>query len=279
MMTSIVPHNLDEAYRLAKAISLSGLSPRDMKSPEQILVAILHGLEIGLKPMQALQRIAVINGRPTIWGDAAIGLVRASGLLEWIVEKIEGVGDARAAICDAKRRGDPESIRRTFSVENAKVAGLWKKAGPWITHPDRMLAMRARGFCLRDGFADVLGGMYLAEELQGETIDAIPTPPTPPPAPMNVGNPGGPLPAHMEKIAEGPNREERGELWDKAGIAVPLGALNDFDAFHKALDSCPTIDALKAMYDALTKRMQAPDDLAEAAERYKEVAAKFEAAP
>lgn len=203
-MASIVPRNLDEAYRLAQAISLSGLQPKDMKGPEQILVAILHGLEIGLKPMQALQRIAVINGRPTIWGDAAIGLIRASSLLEWIIEKIEGAGDARMATCKAKRRGDPEAIERSFSVSDAKAAGLWKKAGPWTSYPDRMMQMRARGFALRDGFADVLGGMYLREELEGETIDAapIPTPPTPPPVPMNVGNPNGPLPAYLEPSEE-----------------------------------------------------------------------------
>ena len=252
MMTSIVPHNLDEAYRLAKAVALSGLAPKDMKQPEQILVAILHGLEIGLKPMMALQRIAVINGRPTIWGDAAIGLVRASGLLESIKEGVEGQGDGRVAYCNAKRRGDPESIYRTFSVENAKVAGLWKKSGPWTTHPDRMLSMRARGFCLRDGFADVLGGMYLAEELQGEAIDVTPTIPTPPTPPK----------IDREEINVPP-------------IPIPADALKDFDAFHKALDSCPTIDALNAMFEALTKNMSVPDDLEEAQARFREVAAKF----
>ena len=191
---AIVPTNLDEAYRLAQAISISGLAPAGIKTPEQILIAILTGLEVGLKPMTALQRIAVINGRPTIWGDAAIGLVRASGLCEWIQEKIEGAGDQRVAVCSAKRKGEPEPIVGRFSVDNAKTAKLWGKTGqsgqptPWVTHPDRMLQMRARGFALRDGFADVLGGMYLREELEGETIDVtptVPTPPVPPPMPTH----------------------------------------------------------------------------------------------
>ena len=182
-MTAIIPRNMDEVWRLAQAVSLSGLSPNDMREPEKVMVAILHGLELGLKPMQAIQRIAVINGRPSLWGDAALGLVRASGLLEEIKETIEGEGDARIAVCETKRRGDPGSIIRKFSVRDAKVAGLWGKKGPWTTHPDRMLQMRARGFNLRDSHPDVLGGMYLAEELQGEAIDVTPTIPTPPTPP------------------------------------------------------------------------------------------------
>ena len=46
------------------------------------MIAIMHGLEVGLSPLSALQRIAVINGRPTIWGDGALALVKASGLCE-----------------------------------------------------------------------------------------------------------------------------------------------------------------------------------------------------
>lgn len=284
-MAAIVPQNMEDAYRLAQLVHQSGLQPKDMDTPQKVMVAILHGLEVGLKPMQAVQKIAVINGRPAVWGDAALGLVRASGLCAWVEEWIDGEGDDRTAYCKTLRVGEPKALESKYSVKDAKVAKLWEKKGyngkdtPWITSPDRMLQMRARGFRLRDSYADVLGGMYLAEELQGEAIDAaIPTPPTPPaitspPVPMNVGNPNGPLPAH---IAEGPNRSERGEFADANGVEIPLGALSDFDAFHRALESCPSLTALNAMYETLIKTMQAPDDLTEAAERYNEVAAKFE---
>jgi hypothetical protein len=282
MMTSIVPRNLDEAYRLAKAVSMSGLAPKDMKQPEQVLVAILHGMEIGLKPMQAIQRIAVINGRPSLWGDAALGLVRASGLLESIKETIENDGDMRVAVCTTKRRGDPEPIVRMFSVNDAKVASLWKKTGPWTTHPDRMLQMRARGFNLRDAFPDVLGGMYLAEELQGETIDAAPAIPTPPTPPKIEPPLGGLTGAQHEakiaaeaKLADGPNRAERGEFADKNGVEIPLGALVNFDKFQDALNTCPTPEAANAMFDVLTRNMADPNDIEEAQDRLREVMSKF----
>lgn len=162
-MTPIVPRNLDEVYRLSQAIALSGIAPDGMKKPEQVMIAVMHGMEIGLPPMQAVQRIAVIHGRPTLWGDAIPALLWARGFK--IDEGHEGEGDTRTAWCEITRP-DGHKVRRTFSVAEAKKANLWDKSGPWRNYQDRMLAMRARGFAARDGAPDVLSGLYLAEEVQ-----------------------------------------------------------------------------------------------------------------
>jgi hypothetical protein len=166
---AIVPRTLEETMHIAKAVHAARMAPKGMDTPEQCMVAILHGLEVGLTPLAALQRIAVVNGRPTIWGDGALALVRASGLAERIGERIEGEGPAQwNAVCEVLRRGEAEPVVRTFSVEDAKRARLWGKAGPWTDYPRRMLQMRARAFALRDAFADVLGGLYLREEIEEE---------------------------------------------------------------------------------------------------------------
>lgn len=173
---AIVPQNMEEAYRMAVALHSSGMTPYGVDTPEKVMVAIMHGLEVGLTPMMAVQNIAVVNGRPTIWGKAVLGLVLASGSLADIKEYFEGEGESRVAVCVAKRKGIPGETRRTYSVADAKTAKLWGKMNrngspsPWVTNPDRMLQMRARGFCLGDLFADVLGGMYLKEEID----DVIP---------------------------------------------------------------------------------------------------------
>ena len=162
----IIPQTIDDAYRLAKAVHVSGLAPPGFKTAEQIMIAIMHGQEIGLTPLQSLQRLAVINNRVTIWGDGALGLVRGSGLCEYVTEFLEEeAGDKRRAVCQVRRKGERHQIERTFSIADAKKAGLWGKSGPWTQYPDRMLQMRARAFALRDGFADVLGGLYLREEM------------------------------------------------------------------------------------------------------------------
>jgi hypothetical protein len=78
-------------------------------------------------------------------------------------------------------------VVRTFSVADAKQAGLWQRRGangqptPWVTYPQRMLRARALGLALRDVFADVLMGLMIYEELVGSR-GPEPTPePTPAP--------------------------------------------------------------------------------------------------
>ena len=148
------------------------MAPSSMKSREDIAVAIMAGLEVGLKPMQALQSIAVINGRPCIWGDAALGLVMASGEVESFSERIDGEGDKMVAICIVHRKGFKEPTEKRFSVEDAKTAKLWAKISasgkpsPWVLYPKRMLQMRARSWALRDTFPDILKGLQVHEEVQ-----------------------------------------------------------------------------------------------------------------
>lgn len=161
----IVPKSLSEAYRIAQAVCAAKMAPKGLDTPEACMIAIMHGLELGLSPLSALQRIAVINGRPTIWGDGALALVKASGLCEAIDEWIEGdKPETWVAVCNVMRRGDLIPTERRFSVEDARRAKLWGKSGPWSDYPKRMMQMRARAFALRDAFPDVLGGLYLTEE-------------------------------------------------------------------------------------------------------------------
>lgn len=159
---SLAPQSLDEAMRFADLLSKSSIVPKDFSgNPGNVLVAIQWGMELGLQPMQAMQNIAVINGRPSLWGDAVIALVRSSPLCEYVYE----TDDGNAATCRVKRRGEDEQVR-TFSMEDAQRAGLIGKSGPWTQYPKRMRQMRARAFAMRDVFPDVLRGMPVAEELQ-----------------------------------------------------------------------------------------------------------------
>jgi hypothetical protein len=157
--------SFDDAFRFSKMVAASEFAPKDFKNkPESCLLAIQHGSEVGLSPMQSLQSIAVINGRPTIWGDAALALVQACPVCEYVREYMEGEGDSLTAVCEAKRQGYPSPSVSRFSVADAKKAGLWGKTGPWTQYPQRMLALRARGFALRNAFADALRGLITAEE-------------------------------------------------------------------------------------------------------------------
>lgn len=156
------PQTIEETMRFCEMLSKSSMVPKDYQNnPGNVFVSIQWGSELGLQPMQSLQNISVINGRPAIWGDLMLALVQGSGKLEYITEDVSDT----AAVCTIKRFGQPEIVR-TFSREDAKQAGLLGKQGPWTQYPKRMMQNRARAWALRDGFADVLRGVAIAEEAQ-----------------------------------------------------------------------------------------------------------------
>lgn len=167
--------SLEDAFRFARAIVASGFAPKGMDKPESVLVALQWGAELGLTPMAALSNIAVVNGRPSLFGDAALALIRASGQLEQYSETEvgkRGQDDYGWKISAKRKNFDGQS--ETFTVADAKQAKLWGKAGPWTDYPHRMLKFRARGFLLRDMFGDVLKGLKTAEEIRDEPLNVTP---------------------------------------------------------------------------------------------------------
>ncbi|MDJ0513104.1 MAG: hypothetical protein QNJ62_06640 [Methyloceanibacter sp.] len=203
----IVPHTVEEVARIAEAVIRADLAPdsywpehgglkgwqvkeryrgfadeerkaiaKDLQS--KIMVGIMKGAEVGLPPITALSWIAIINGRPSIWGDGAISLVQRTGQLENSREWFEpGIGetespgewdDTLTACCALKRKGQDDPYIGRFSVRDAKRAKLWMnpKKDPWMKYPQRMLMWRARTYAMRDGFADCLAGLSIAEEMQ-----------------------------------------------------------------------------------------------------------------
>lgn len=159
---SLSPRNLAEAMEFAKIIASSDMVPKDyVNKPGNVLVAVQTGAELGLKPMQSLQGISVINGRPGIWGDAMWALVISHPEYEDSHEEKTDTG----CTITLKRRGR-SAVVVSFTMDDAKKAGLAGKQGPWQTAPKRMMQMRARAFAARDLFADALKGIKSIEELR-----------------------------------------------------------------------------------------------------------------
>lgn len=165
-LAAIVPTTLDETFRLAQALSMSGeMVPQHFQGrPEATMAAIVRGMEIGLAPMQALSNIAVINGRACLWGDAIPAIVQRHG--HHIDVKVEGEGNNAVATATLTRGDTGKEVTRTFSMQDAQKAGLLQKKGPWQQYPKRMLMHRARSWAVRDGAADALMGLQVAEEVE-----------------------------------------------------------------------------------------------------------------
>ena len=162
---ALQPNSMSEAMEMAQMLASSQMVPQAyQQKPQDTLVAMMMGSELGLNPIQALQNIAVINGKPAIYGDALLALVQSHPAFGGHEESFDDA--SMAATCTVWRKGDAKPHTVTFSQADAERAKLWGKAGPWQTYPKRMLMWRARGYALRDKFADALGGLITVEEAQ-----------------------------------------------------------------------------------------------------------------
>lgn len=173
------------ASKLADKICQAGLAPYTRQGPmpaETVAICIMTGMELGLDPMAAMRGVAVINNRPSLFGDVMTGLVRSRGhqIKSWIVDKDPANVTAHCIVT----RGDTgEKTERSFSMQEAKTAKLIGKPGPWTEYPRRMLQWRAVSWACRDAAADVLMGVPAYEE--AIDMPASPMPPvdvTPAPA-------------------------------------------------------------------------------------------------
>ena len=117
---------------------------------------------IGFKAYAEFTRCKFINGKPTVYGDTLLAVCSSAQDFEYCREEFDEIN--QMATCSAKRRNRPER-HYGFTKADAEKAGLWGKQGAWRTHPKRMLQMKARNFCLRDEFADILCGFAAYEDL------------------------------------------------------------------------------------------------------------------
>jgi hypothetical protein len=226
---AIVPQTFEETFRMARTVVASGLAPAALigkktgdDAASAVAVCIMSGAELGLKPMVSLRSFTVINGKPALYGDGLINVVRQSGKVTFLKTGYEIRDGQMVGYCHAKRSDTGEESRVEFTQAQAERAGLWDdrptvrkqvwennqkiwKDGqpndaPWYKFRERMMAWRAAGYCLRELFGDVLGGIRDefeareiadAEDMRDVTPAATaskPTPPKPPkpPAPPSA---------------------------------------------------------------------------------------------
>lgn len=157
--------DMESMWRFCTAVVNSGTF-KDINTPEIALIRLQAGLELGLTPIWSLTNIMVTNGRPSVWGDALLGIVLNHPDCQDVIETFEGKegSDDFVAVCEVHRKGRLP-VKRKFSVSDAKRAGLHGR-NVHNQYPTRMLQMRARSWACRDSFADALRGLGVIEELR-----------------------------------------------------------------------------------------------------------------
>lgn len=203
---AVVPQSIKEIWEVARGVVASGLAPKNLGSGDDkvsaVAITIMAGMELGLKPMVALRSFTVINGKPALYGDGLIAVVRMSGKAKKVQTGCETRDGQMVGWCIGERADTGESQRVEFSEEDARRAGLWSpdakvrgkvwrdnkqvwvddapNESPWHRYPQRMLAWRAAGYCLRELFGDVLGGIrdeFEAQEAYEPEQQVIAPPP------------------------------------------------------------------------------------------------------
>ena len=187
----LIPYASDEMARaVALTQDLARALPGDGRKSEQQLageymVAILAGRELGWDPMRSIRSFSVIKGRATLSADAMGGLVTSHPECEYLT--YPHTGD-ESVTCEIKRRGAPEPLRVTFSLDDARKAGLYPGRGrtPWTTYTRDMLRKSATVRACRWAFPDAVGGFCDPDEIGAQqSFDGRPQRQTSqPPAPQ-----------------------------------------------------------------------------------------------
>jgi len=270
-VTAIIPQSIEEVFRVSKGVVMSGLAPDALvkgkgqdEAAAAVAVAIMSGAELGLKPMVALRSFTVINGRPALYGDGLINVIRQSGRAEYLRTGCEIRDGKMVGWCEAKRNDTGEEKRVEFSQEDAVRAGLWSdtakitKQGrdgpytkdndsPWFRYPQRMLAWRAAGWCLRELFGDVLGGIrdeFEAQEIPVEEQQPVIAPPPPEEARRDEDAVDAEISPALDaegflsnlfvSLSTATSEEQVMELWDENDVEATL--TNDEHALQRAFD-------------------------------------------
>jgi hypothetical protein len=187
--SKLVPNYFYEKLPDGKSDFTKGKTPA-------VVAVLIQGYQLQLPPLTALQHIIPVNGLLSIKGDLAKSMIFNSGKLKpssWVEEETGSIenGDLVVKIT-ATRSDNGQTLSRSFSVAQAKRAGLWIteqqvngqdgwkfKSSAWWKYPARMINYRALGFLARDMFPDVMAGIYTTEEamdLPKDTTEIIETP-------------------------------------------------------------------------------------------------------
>lgn len=164
---SVYSQPLDQQINYAKAMAVSNLLPVAYQNhPENVLVALEQGRALGIAPIQAMNQINVIKGKPALSADLIAALVRRAG------HRLRVEGDDTYAQATVIRADDPDYIPKPvrWDMERAKRAGLLGNPS-WQKYPAAMLRARAISEAARAWANDALYGfIYTPEELDNNWV-------------------------------------------------------------------------------------------------------------
>jgi hypothetical protein len=158
-LATISSGQLGHFQEWAKAVAVSALLPEALRGkPADVLITLFHGLDLGLKPMQALQLVHVIKGRPSLSAEGMRALLLRDGHGFRVVEC-----DQDKAVVEGLRRGTNVWVSASFTDAQRRAAKL--AGANWDAYREDMLLARATTRLCKRYFPDVIGGLDGVEDL------------------------------------------------------------------------------------------------------------------
>ncbi len=155
-----------ELMFLGRAMAGSGFF-KDSRRASQAIVKILLGREMGIGPASAVVGLHVFDGKVVISAGLMASMIKRHPHYDYKVLELNDQG----CTIDFYEHGACTG-RSTFTVEDAKQARLWGKAGPWTQYPKNMLFARAMSNGARWYCAGIFGGaVYSPEEVGHEEME------------------------------------------------------------------------------------------------------------
>lgn len=154
----------------AQTLAKSGLLPKQYrKQPENILYAIEYGRALGLDPINAMNSVHVIEGKPSPSSGLISAMVRKAGhrLRVRVQREPELV-----AVAQIIRSDDPDfTFEARWDMNRARQAGVAGKQ-VWKAYPEAMLKARAITEVAREACEEALLGFAYTPEEMGAEVDA-----------------------------------------------------------------------------------------------------------
>jgi len=187
----------DNAQRIAKSLASSTLVPQQFQEQQgyaNCLVALEIAGRMNLSPLQVMQNLHIIHGRPSWGSQFIIALINGCGRFEPLQYRVTGKGDDLACQCVAKQISTGADLEGpTVTMAMAKAEGWATKSGnKWRTMPDLMIRYRAAAMWGRLYIPDLLVGIsYSQEEVMD--IEPITVEDAPQPEPVTAPEPADEL--------------------------------------------------------------------------------------
>lgn len=175
---------LAEQKSYARQLMKEGMVSDSFKTPEQVVIGIQYALAIKIHPSLLLPKMYVVKGKPSLFGEAPLGLCHSKGVVADIVEFFidengEQISYANknvrkpvfGAVTQFWRVGQERMQEDFFTLDDLKRAGIDYGKGKngayrkdtWEKFERIMMRYKARTIALRTKCPDVISGIPIAE--------------------------------------------------------------------------------------------------------------------